>query len=70
MMNDLATALTAAGFDVQQQGTTLFVGQWSIHCSLTGKVQARSNIDPADRFGIGTCNDPVDVLACAFATLP
>jgi hypothetical protein len=69
-MNDLATALTAAGcLNVKVQGDIVFVQGWGIHCSITGNVQARSLFDSADRFGLGTIQTPADALAANFAAI-
>jgi len=68
-MNDLATALTAAGASVSPnrvQSDTVFCNGYGIFATLTGNVQARNVRDKDDRFTIGKVSDPADVLACNF----
>jgi hypothetical protein len=67
MIQTLASALTDAGIPATVTGQTIFAGQWSIHCTLTGNVQARNVYDSHERFGLGTCETPVEAMVANFA---
>ena len=68
-MNDLLAAIRATGAPATITGETIFVGQWGIFCSLTGRIQARNVWDSSERYGLGDCNTPVDAIAANVAAL-
>jgi hypothetical protein len=63
MMKNLADDLTSRGVRVRTLGETVFVEDWGVVCSFTGAISIRNLHDSSERFGVGSMDDDVDLIA-------